>query len=191
MPDSSIRLFTVANSLTEKALDKIEADLELDLNRKEKQLTEKSYYLQFDLKFRNEAKEMAKHYEVFYCLERSIRSIIIETMKDKFGSDWWNTRVADPIKKDVRDNIKKEADSGYTQRSEYEIDYTTFGQLSEIVTSNWEAFEIIFNGKKSAFTKIMNSLNLLRGPIAHCCPLAEDEVVRLEVVMKDWFRLMS
>jgi len=32
--------------------------------------------------------------------------------------------------------------------------------------------------------------NLLRGPIAHCCPLAEDEKVRLDLTVKDWFRLM-
>lgn len=37
----------------------------------------------------------------------------------------------------------------------------------------------------------MNSLNLLRGPIAHCSPLAEDEVVRLKLTLKDWFRLME
>jgi Family of unknown function (DUF5343) len=37
----------------------------------------------------------------------------------------------------------------------------------------------------------MTSLNVLRGPIAHCCPLAEDEVARLRLALKDWFRLME
>ena len=37
----------------------------------------------------------------------------------------------------------------------------------------------------------MTSLNQLRGPIAHCSPLAEDEVVRLELTVKDWSRLME
>ncbi len=44
---------------------------------------------------------------------------------------------------------------------------------------------------KMAFTRIMTSLNMLRGPIAHCCPLADDEVVRLQLTVKDWFRLMG
>jgi hypothetical protein len=48
----------------------------------------------------------------------------------------------------------------------------------------------MFSSQK-AFTKIMTSLNMLRGPIAHCCPLAEDEVVRLQLTVKDWFRLME
>jgi hypothetical protein len=29
------------------------------------------------------------------------------------------------------------------------------------------------------------------GPIAHCAPLAEDEVVRLRLSVRDWFRLMQ
>ena len=37
----------------------------------------------------------------------------------------------------------------------------------------------------------MTNLNQLRGPIAHCSPFAEDEVVRLELTVKDWFRLME
>lgn len=56
--------------------------------------------------------------------------------------------------------------------------------------NNWESFDAMFSSQK-AFTKIMTSLNMLRGPIAHCCPLAEDEIVRLTLTVKDWFRLME
>ena len=77
-----------------------------------------------------------------------------------------------------------------TMRSESEIDYTTFGELGEIVRNNWVDFGSTFSSEK-AFTNIMTSLNILRGPIAHCCPLADDEVVRLRLAVKDWFRLME
>jgi hypothetical protein len=36
----------------------------------------------------------------------------------------------------------------------------------------------------------MGVLNTLRGPRAHCSPLAEDEVVRLLLEVREWFRLM-
>lgn len=189
--EERIRLFTLANSLTENSLDNVENDLDINLLRtEEKTAEEKEYYAQFEAHFRNEAKIMGKHYEIFYCLERSIRSLIIQLMVEKFSSNWWDQKVRDDIQANVNKNMQTEADSGYTQRSEEKIDYTTFGQLSEIVTSNWEAFEGLFKSKP-AFQKIMNSLNLLRSPIAHCCPLAEDEVVRLEIAVKDWFRLME
>lgn len=189
--ESKVRLFTLANSLTENSLDKIENDLNLDLGRRlPMEAKKKDYYLQFDSNFRKEAKEMGEHYEVFYCLERSIRSLVVQLMFEKYGENWWEDKVNPEIKKNVDNNIKREEESGYTQRSELKIDYSTFGELGQIVTGNWEAFADLFRNTR-AFQKIMTSLNLLRGPIAHCCPLAPDEALRLEVTVKDWFRLME
>ena len=77
-----------------------------------------------------------------------------------------------------------------TPRSTDLIDYTTFGELGEIIKSNWDLFGSLFSSKK-AVEKVMSSLNSLRGPIAHCSGLAEDEIVRLRLAVRDWFRLME
>jgi len=42
-----------------------------------------------------------------------------------------------------------------------------------------------------ALTKVLTGLTLLRAPTAHCAPLAEDEIVRLQLSLRDWFRLME
>lgn len=190
-PNSKVKLFTLANSLAENALDKVENEFGIDLGRKAPiEVKKKDYYLQFNADFRKEAKEMGEHYEVFYCLERSIRNLVVQLMFEKYGENWWEDKVNPEIKKNVDSNIKREEESGFTQRSELKIDYSTFGELGQIVTSNWDAFTDLFRNPR-AFQKIMTSLNLLRGPIAHCCPLAADEVLRLEVTVKDWFRLME
>lgn len=189
--EERIKLFVLANSITEYRLDKVEKDHGIDLGRKEVEpIKEQDYYAQFDAAFRIEAREMAKHYEVFYCLEKSVRALIVQMMKETYSENWWELKVREEIKKNVELNIKREAESGYTERSELKIDYTTFGELTMIVQDNWDAFTNIFKNPK-AFSKIMASLNQLRGPIAHCCPLAEDEVVRLNLAVKDWFRLME
>ena len=189
--ESKIKLFALANSLTENNLDKVEKQLDIDLGRQEPiEIKQKAYYLQFSSQFRQEAKEMGEHYAVFYCLERSIRSLVVQLMYEKYGDKWWEERVNPEIQKNAEANIKREEESGYTQRSELKIDYTTFGELGQIVSSNWDAFTDLFRNPR-AFQKIMTSLNLLRGPIAHCCPLAADEVIRLEITVKDWFRLME
>lgn len=189
--ESKVKLFTLANSLTENILDKVEKEHEIDLGRKTPvEAKRKDYYLQFNSSFRQEAKEMAEHYEVFYCLEKSIRNLVMQLMFEKYGDNWWNDKVKPDIQKNVDDNIKREEESGFTQRSEQKIDYTTFGELSQIVNANWEAFADLFRNQR-AFQKIMSNLNQLRGPIAHCCPLAADEIVRLEITVKDWFRLME
>ncbi|RNC79917.1 MAG: hypothetical protein ED557_12340 [Balneola sp.] len=187
-----IKLFTVANSLTEHHLDKVEQEFDLDLQREKKaEVQRKDYYLQFGSDLRIEAKLMAEHYEVFYCLEKSIRTLISELMYEKYGEDWWENQVDETIKTNVTTNIKRDEDSGFTIRSDEKIDYTTFGELSQIVIGNWEAFDELFQRGKRSFQRIMTNLNQLRGPIAHCSPLADDEVVRLELTVKDWFRLMD
>ncbi|MFC1724415.1 Swt1 family HEPN domain-containing protein [candidate division KSB1 bacterium] len=187
--EDRIKLFGMSHSLFESDLDKVEQKLKIDLKRDIKEEKDDIYYPQFSHALRQEAAEMGKHYELFYCLEKSIRSLIAETLESEYGENWWESKVPDEIKKNVKNNIKKELDSGITLRSEEEIDYTTFGELSEVVRKNWDDFPI-FSSQK-AFNKIMTSLNILRGPIAHCCVLAEDEIVRLKLTVKDWFRLME
>lgn len=193
--DDKIKVFVFSNQMAEKALDAVENGLKLDLNRHlgadAEEDKDQDYYPQFAQDIRAEARDMAVHYELFYCLEVSIRTLIKEKLKSEVGADWWNTcDVPDHIRKSVNDNIQREIDSAFTQRSDDELDYTTFGELGEIVRKNWSHFADIFNSEK-AFNRVMNSLNLLRGPIAHCSPLAEDEIVRLKLTLKDWFRLME
>ncbi len=180
----------MSHLLLERDLDAIEDTLKMDFQRSVQDEKDEEYYPQFEYTLRDEASKMGEHYELFYCLEKNVRTLIAETLADRFGENWWDSCVLQHIRENVRNNIQREIDAGVTLRSDQEIEYTNFGELGEIVRSNWESFDTIFSSQK-AFTKIMTSLNMLRGPIAHCCPLAEDEVVRLRLTVRDWFRLME
>lgn len=150
-----------------------------------------AYYPQFEHSVRMGAADMSEHYEVFYCLEQAIRKLIVETLEDSEGANWWDSaRIPSDIKADVAALVKKERDNGITPRSDNMIDYTTFGQLSVVITSNWDLFEPTLKSKR-AVERVMANLNLLRGPIAHCCPMQEDEVDRLRLAVKDWFRMIG
>lgn len=188
--EDRIKLFGLSHSLVERELDKVEEEYDLDLHRSQPDEKDEVYYPQFDLALRKQAGQMAKHYELFYSLENSIRKLVSETLESTHGESWWDTCVPQQVRDNVQKNIQREIDSGVTLRSENEIYFTTFGELGEIVRTNWTSFDPIFSSEK-AFTKIMTSLNMLRGPIAHCSPLAQDEVVRLQLTLKDWFRLME
>jgi len=187
-----VKLFRLSHEMLERDLDQIETRHELDLGRRQASPAERDneYYPQFDQAVRDEAEAMAAHYELFYCLERSLRELIQDTMESVHGPAWWNSAVPEGVRVEAEKNMKIETDSAVTPRSADEIDYTTFGQLGDIVKSNWETFGSIF-GTQRGFNKVMASLNVLRGPIAHCCPLAPDEVVRLRLTVADYFRLMS
>lgn len=189
-----VKAFGMTNQMLTEDLSRIARANELDLGHMPStpQAVEDVYYPQFDAAVRTEAAAMAKHYEVFYSLEKSIRELVSQTIEvaDK-RDDWWSSpRTPANIQTDVAARIQKELDAGVTRRSMDELDYTTFGELSVIIAANWDIFGGLFNSKK-AVEKVMASLNALRNPIAHCSPLAEDEELRLQLTVRDWFRLME
>lgn len=134
---------------------------------------------------------MSRHYELFYCLENAIRRLIAETLQESVGANWWESgKIPEKIVEETKERIAREVDSGVTRRSDEAIDYTTFGELSVVITSNWDLFGTIFSSRR-AVERIMSNLNVLRGPIAHCCPITDDEVIRLRLAVRDWFRMIG
>lgn len=190
---ASIKSFAMTNMLLEADLDLIEKKYQLDLGRNVQSTStiEDSYYPQFDASLRAEAKKMSQHYEIFYCLEKSIRQLIVDVFENSGDPEWWEKLVPEVIKENAKKSIKREKEAAVTPRSSDPIDYTSFGELGEIIKSNWGLFgSVVFNEQK-AVEKVMAALNSLRNPIAHCSPLAEDEVRRLELALRDWFRIIS
>lgn len=149
------------------------------------------YYPQFDDDIREESTLMGYYYQIFYCLERSMRKMIAQTIESSEGPNWWNSEhIPEPVIQNVESTRKKERDSGLSIRSDLPIDYTDFGELGEIIKKNWIIFGSIFNSQR-AVEKVISTLNMLRNSIAHCSPLSEDEAIRLKLSVKDWFRLME
>lgn len=190
---SAIKSFAMTNMLLEADLDAIEEKYKLDLGRSvaSQRKIEDRYYPQFEASLKAEAKKMSQHYEIFYCLEKSIRQLITDVFESSGIENWWEDLVPDPIQKNAKNSRKREEEAAVTPRSTDSIDYTTFGELGEIIKANWSLFGgVVFNDIK-AMEKVMAALNALRNPIAHCSPLADDEVLRLELALRDWFRITS
>lgn len=186
------RLFGLNNLAIEASIKQLEKAHAVDLGHSTQisSQPDETYYPQFDASIRAEAAAMAVHYRVFYCLENSIRDLICDILSEEHGDDWWITKVPPAVREHAERTKVKEIESGISVRSEELIDYTTFGELGEIIKTNWDAFSDIFQNIK-ALEKVISTLNTLRGPIAHCKPLAEDEIVRLHLALRDWFRSMS
>lgn len=191
--EEQVKSFGMTNMLIETDLDEIEKAYDIELRQQEEQEVvseiKRAYFPQFESELRAEAAEMARSYELFYCLEKTIRQQIAEMLESMHGEDWWNEKVIpQQIVGEVNKRIQRERESGITPRSTDQLDYTNFGELGEIIKANWAIFASIFNNQK-AVEKIMFNLNSLRNPIAHCSQLAEDEKLRLELSLRDWFRL--
>lgn len=154
----------------------------------EKQI--KNSVAQFSSDVRQSADAMAEFYKLFYMLENDIRKLINESLTEVYGLDWWSTHTPNSAKEECKLNQQREAEFGVTSRSDDELDYISFGQLGEIIRHNWIIFGGIISNQK-ALGRVMHALNNLRGPIAHCGLLADDEIDRLKLTVKDWFRLLE
>lgn len=191
---NALKQFAMTNQLIEHDLDQIEVRYAIDLQRSHRMSIEvdEFYYPQIEQDIRAEAARMAPYYETFYSLEKTVRRLIVDTLAEaEKGSDWWaSARVPEVVRAYAEKARSKEIDSGVTPRSNEPIDFCTFGELGEIIKVNWDVFAPTFSSIR-AVEKVMASLNTLRGPIAHCSPLADDEVVRLQLTVRDWFRLME
>lgn len=196
MTDDSeaLKLFAITSQLAEHNLDRVEEEHGIDLRRDHRKTLEadQDYYPQIETAIRGEAASMAPHYEVFYSLETTIRRFVNDLLAAvEDPNPWWDSaRVPQQIKQDAEARQTREIDTGMTPRSEEPLDFTTFGELGQIIISNWDVFGSVFSSAK-AVERVMSNLNSLRGPIAHCSPLAEDEILRLRLSVRDWFRLMS
>ena len=185
--------FAMASQFVEHELDQIEQKYGVNLGRERFKFveTDQEYYPQIEQDIRDEAAAMAPHYEVFYSLEKTVRRLVTDTLVAEEGAGWWDSpRIPVDLRTTVVDRQQKEIDAAITPRSDAPIDFCTFGELGEIIKVNWDVFAATFSSIK-AVERVMASLNTLRGPIAHCSPLAEDEILRLRLTVKDWFRLME
>lgn len=192
--DRDVKAFGMSGLQIFTQLSKIEREFQVNLghNPTAHKSRKAEEYEQFDLSLRSEAARMSEYYEIFYCLENSIRKLVEDIMIDAEGTGWWDSERVDDgkIRQQASSRRKKEIDSGVTPRSEKLLDYTTFGELSQLITDNWDLFDPIFQSK-TAVSNVSNQLNLLRGPIAHCNPTDELEQERLNLAVRTWFKIMS
>lgn len=190
--DEALKLFGLNNIAIESDIRQIEREYDIDLGHNDDQVqrVDQTYYPQFTERLRIEASRMSNNYAIFYCLENSIREILAQRLEEQHGEDWWDVSVPDSVRRNAEGNRNKELSSGVTLRSTELIDFTNFGELGEIIKTNWDIFGDMFRDVR-AVEKVLATLNTLRAPIAHCKSLAEDEELRLHLGLRDWFRQME
>jgi hypothetical protein len=188
----AVRLFGLNNLSIEAEIRRVETELDVDFGHRQHKAraADNAYYPQFRERLREEAAAMASHYAIFYCLENFIRELIVQRLEEVHGTNWWEAAVPDAVRRNADVNRKKEAATGITPRSPELIDYSNFGELGEIIKRNWEIFGDMFQDVR-AVERVLSNLNTLRAPIAHCKAMAEDEVLRLHLSLRDWFRQME
>jgi len=151
--------------------------------------------VEFDGDIAGEAIIMADFYALNYCLERSIRKLIRETL-EKYGTNWWEGThpqtnipiIPQTVKDYYLETKQREQESDFLiTRPGPQLEYTTFGQLKEIIQQNSKDFEAKFlHGKSKSVFDALVTLNQLRNLIAHSYAFTDLERDKFRTAMNEW-----
>ncbi|HYW00812.1 MAG TPA: Swt1 family HEPN domain-containing protein [Candidatus Acidoferrum sp.] len=185
-----LKLFAASNLALESELLKLER---LGINTGRSQLLKKQEVVDTDLfeaEILSKARKMADFYVLYYCIENTIRKLISERMLEKYHAEWWTTKVPEKVRDEVKERQEKEKDTPMSIRSTDPLAYTTFGELIDILNSNWSDFADTIRSQR-AMQRILSELNSLRGIIAHSADLSDDDIARFQLLVKDWLRIQT
>lgn len=186
--EDKIKLFGIQNIILEADLAALEEngiDIGHSQTIKKDEIVDTEV---FELDIRKQAKDMTSIYYLLFCLENSIRKLVCDRLKEKYGAAWWNTNVPESVRKKVSTRQKYEKDTPFSERSDEPIFYADFSDLIDIIEKNWADFSDTFRSIESV-KSTLSTLNILRRPIAHNSVIGEDEIQRFKLHIKDWIRI--
>ena len=135
----------------------------------------------------SEAERMSEIYPHLYVFENLVRHVVASLLEKKHGKDWWTEPdvVPSQINKKVEDRKSKEGENRWhSERGSHAIFYTDFGDLSSIISKNWEDFKTLFPNLRWIQTRLEET-ELSRNIIAHNNPLPKKECDRLKMFLDD------
>lgn len=142
----------------------------------------------FPQALRREAAQMARLYEVFYCLERTVRDLVRKALQDE-QQKLRENRIEPQILQELRRRQEQEKRSGITPREGDVLEYATLGELGQVIDANWDEVFHEYLEHREAAKRLITNLNSLRSPVAHSIPVPHSEANRLGVFLQDWARL--
>lgn len=146
----------------------------------------------FSYSIRVEAGRMARTYELLFCFENSVRELIEDRLKEAYGvNDWWTKGVSEEIRqKAERLSMREQQAPWHSPRGGTLLAFVDFPILASIITDGWEHFEDLL-GKTSWVVNVFEEMNQSRRAIAHTGVLAQHDIERMELRVRDWLRAVG
>ena len=134
-----------------------------------------------------EGQRMALVYTAVHAFENSVRQLVQKTLADVHKEQWWD-KTPERIKKKVATRIEDDAKfRWHGTRGGSEIMYCDFGDLSSIVVTNWTEFEDILVNLEWC-KALLNTLEKSRNIVMHGGILAQEDIERIGMNIRDWIR---
>lgn len=134
------------------------------------------------------AKAMAVVYTAIAAFENGVRSMVVKTLIEKHKEEWWEKGVSKGIQERAENRMKGEQNvKWHAQRGQDPVNYTTFGDLKNIMHTNWDAFEDLI-GNLAWAAGIFDVIERSRNVIMHSGMLEKEDIERLGVNIRDWIK---
>lgn len=143
----------------------------------------------FGVQRRNRALEMARLYAVLFCFGNEVRDFIRETLREKVGEDWLD-KLPTKIKEHAEGRKRTAINDSWLEGEKTDLlGFVEFGHLAQIITNNWEHFQII--PSQHWLRQRMDEMEKVRNFIAHNRMLLPSEFQRLYMYIADWNRVVG
>ena len=180
--------FVYKGILAEESLKKANAKTVVDIEEFDELKIKKS--LSFDMldqEFLQQSIKTSIIYQAIHTFENMIRKMVVKAMDEKYHLDWWE-HVSESIQKKVSARKEEERKiKWHASRGSSEIFYCDFGDLSAIICSNWELFEELLRNQEWV-KQLLLALEKSRNVIMHGGNLAQEDIERIGVHIRDWLR---
>lgn len=134
-----------------------------------------------------EAQKMAVVYQAIHTFENMVRAFVQRAMSEAFLEQWWD-QVPERIRARVKTRMEEDAKfRWHGARGATEIMYTDFGDLSSIIVTNWATFEAVVGNMEWA-KQLLNTLEKSRNIVMHGGVLAQEDIERIGMNIRDWVR---
>ena len=143
---------------------------------------------EFSSDIRHAAMQSLPAFLAFFCLENAIRELVVDRLKENHGSDWWEDCAPKRVIEKVSQRQAKEGGNRWhVQRGANEIYYTDFGDLSDMIVTQWPDFDDLFPDQHWVASRL-SDLESSRNIIAHSNSLDDRERTRIRMYLQDWLR---
>lgn len=131
---------------------------------------------------------MQRCYRLLFVLENVVREFVREVLEELDQEQWFENRASLAMKKKVEDRKTTEAkNQWHTGRNAHPIYYLDFGDLALLIQSHWNDFKDLLPTQSWAVSRLQDA-ERSRNVIAHTNVLSDEEVIRLEMHVRDWVR---
>lgn len=180
--------FVFKGLLTEEALDRA-GRLNRNLSNIEDTEIAKSLSIDLlDVDAVGSAKSMSIVYTGIAAFENSVRALIKNVLLDEFAEEWWKKGVSEKIRKRAESLMEEEKKvKWHTQRGDEPLNYTTLGNLGNVINANWELFEPYIRSATWA-ANIFKVIERSRNVIMHSGTLGKEDIDRLGINIRDWIK---